>query len=73
MEPETIDGVRHALMHRIRAHRAALNAAEALGWPTVLGVAVSETEARLDEALVCLAAVDAAIGWDGLHAEQFGT
>jgi hypothetical protein len=56
------DDVRAALIHRIAAHRAALRTAKALGWPAILGPAVAETEARLEEARACLEAVRQATG-----------
>jgi hypothetical protein len=55
-----LDDARRALRHRIDGHRAALRAAEALGWPGILRASIAETEARLDEARSCLLAVDLA-------------
>lgn len=45
--------------HRIRSHRAALRAAEALGHPDALADAVRDTTVRLDECLDILGALSA--------------
>lgn len=55
-----LDDARRAIRHRIDGHRAALRTAEALGWPGILRPSIAETEARLEESLACLLAVDLA-------------
>lgn len=60
---EALADARREIEHRIQAHTAALRAADALGWPSILSTAVADTEARLDEAQTCLAAIDRAAAW----------
>lgn len=43
--------VSRVLLHRVRAHRAALSNAAALGWPAALAREVEDTQTRLDECL----------------------
>ena len=50
-------GARAIIRHRIRAHEAALNLAERLGYPDRLEPSVIDTRARLAEARAILTAI----------------